>query len=372
MLKKVLRVNDQFGAERGGNGQANVLSCFDGVQQEKCCIDIFKKHGWHIKRGGKPDHSNPRELGFFNYGNMGGVLPYEVIAERADLLTPRRLKKKDILSTEIPIVVKGVYADSGEDKYLLKTKEQKLRFLTWLMMGHHLKKLCLNANMDSVIHFLKRSILNGNDDNIWFQNSSLEDLFYFEEYIESLSDYYTSYRIIVDGKRHIHHGYLVYSKERKGVGVMDHRRYLEYSDDPKNWTDPNLRLEIFLLHPSSPLFIASEKFVSNVSQGEGERVLLDGKKNVHPHIRELLKAHQIDPDHSKIPKVLFNQAKTVGFICKNMFPFVGIDFLQNKKGKFYFLEANAAPWLNAKYFGLPEETPWFQTTIWLLEKIAQS
>jgi hypothetical protein len=274
-------------------------------------------------------------------------------------------------------------ADKGEFKLILETLDQKLKFLTYLYTVEEVVDYVQSGDetfeenaRTKILKFLDelRSDYKGETFASGFSlNSKTANLnkhgrWIFQEFIDTPSDFYSSYRVLVDGYGHIHYSQLNVSGFEKGI-----QRIVSNPKHVPIFGGVQIGDSLFdlLLHPESPLFVNSLDFRSNISRG-GNRILLNGDKNMDPQTRKIIEAHSLDPDNPILPETIRQLTVEIGILCRNAFPYVGIDFIQGKDGKLYFLESNADPGLNPEGLGFDKNTPVIKASLDLMDKIASS
>lgn len=340
---RVLRVPPSFGLFESKK-LANTQS------EELAIIDVFQRRGFRIERGGQPDFDNPLEIGIHARAssNVPRARDMELAQETSieadpEIGVPRRYRAfSEILDTPDPLVAKWA-GHGGKGKFLLRTEEDKARFLAVAAIGNFLWPLLRGSGRDVKIQKLLEKVKERNFEDLIFE----KDLLYYtvEEYIQQPTEYNTSYRIVADAYGNIHYGLFLFKKRKNTI--------------QKNYSDVGVLESALrrggnsfdlLMHPKSPLYIPSPDIISN-HLGGSEKIRLRGEKVANPLHRRILKAHGIDPDDPQIPRALVEAAKKIGQKARYDYPFVGIDFLlqRGKKGKprYYFLEANAGAAVSA-------------------------
>lgn len=202
----------------------------------------------------------------------------------------------------MPLVLSNVWLDGGQQKYVLDN-------------AHQIK---------TAAQFFRHYP----DDASPFKVS---------EFIETPSDRYTSFRVLVDGSGTLLAAGLLYSRhecsarKRMPESQMD----LGYSEHPFD-------------SPDSPYFLQSRDFRSNMRLG-GTVIPLVGEfaghsKSNHPRLEsEILLQHGITPESPQIPIDIAEQARAIGqLVCQQSSLFIGVDFLMDTKRdrEAVFLELN--------------------------------
>lgn len=204
--------------------------------------------------------------------------------------------------SDLPIVAKAS-AHRGQGKYLLETSGQLMRLFHYL-------DLYKEALQESSISFS------------------------FQEYIQTPSKRYTSYRVLVDATGHILAASMRYSPHIKGLSsVVDKASIFSALEDPE-----------------SDLFLGSPNICSNRDSEENNIVLnpsIDSKP-ITDEEKEIVAAHRINPANPLLPQELADISSYLGVnIGRRIGLFVGIDFIQNIHGGFKFLEMNIGPGLRS-------------------------
>jgi hypothetical protein len=119
------------------------------------------------------------------------------------------------------------------------------------------------------------------------------------------------------------------------------------------------------------LQLRSKLIVSNVLQG-GKTVPLSGARIISPVDREVLMAHGINPDDPTIPINLIKTASRIGILARGDYPFVGVDFILDKSGRYIYLETNFEPSISPELIGLPLNTDTSTAHLALMKKIISS
>ncbi len=109
----------------------------------------------------------------------------------------------------------------------------------------------------------------------------------------------------------------------------------------------------FLRDPGYLFYMDAPSIVSNTSQG-GVPIQLNGRKVKDPVNRQVLTAHNINPDNPQIPKSFLEQAFEIAFAMRYATPYVGIDFIYGKGLVPLFLEANFSATLSPEGLGVSE------------------
>ena len=265
----------------------------------------------------------------------------------------------DILSASTPIVAKKEGSQMGYGKYLLDTDEKKARFLTHALLGHRVFEIAGRPDARAVMERLIESVRNQNFSDRLLKRKhggGFFESYNYKEFIETPSDYKTSFRIVADAFGNVRYGFLLRSASKEGEEPLQQPDTSDY--DPLEevqyaGSDANM----LLTHPDSPFYITPTKIVSNYAQG-GEKIFLNGQPVVNAIDRQVLIEHGIDPDNPQIPYTLSQLASKIGRACRGDYPFVGADFMQTNAAasNYYFLEANINPVIWAEGLGLDPQT----------------
>lgn len=143
----------------------------------------------------------------------------------------------------------------------------------------------------------------------------------FQEYVESPSEYNTYFRVVVDGFGKIHYGVLMRSGLKKGEGKT--------AEGVVN-------------------------IIPRTTEGR-QKIWLNGQPILDEENKKVLIAHGISPDNPKIPELIAKDSSLIGIALRGHYPFVGLDFIYDKKLRHYLLEFNARPGLDPEAFGVTQE-----------------
>jgi hypothetical protein len=213
-----------------------------------------------------------------------------------------------------PIVVKNEKRTGGQEKYLITNREQLARFAAW--MDRH----------------------------------GFPEEWVVQPYIESPGDAPSSYRVIADCTGHVITSQLLYGAPRSMNVRLDRKNFQPL--------DPATALE----DPHSGYFLNSPVIASNMMfdvQGNivGGRATLDRREDSHPYgerDREVLLAHGLREQNPALPGKIHSISENVGIELGNLVGnkvqgalLVGIDVLQDTKGKHHVAEINRRPSMDA-------------------------
>ena len=175
--------------------------------------------------------------------------------------------------------------------------------------------------------------------------SLVKESYFMQEFIECPSKHYASYRIMISCTGEIICAGLLYSDHTKNEEV----KVTKAARTEDLWERPwKFRKEDFLDIEHSPVFLNARKITSNRSQ-DGRGIVLNPKESsLRPNDKEkqILVDHNLNPENPQIPDELVRLSKEVAKVYgKKKGLLMGIDFIQGKNGKFYYLETNLRPGL---------------------------
>src|SRR5690606_10004523 len=124
----------------------------------------------------------------------------EQLSHAADIEMPRKFQREEILFTTCPVVVKHPSLHRGEQKYLLETEIQKIRFLAWDLIGPDMtvEKEFLLPEKTFFLRQLLNNIARGEYSHPLLPQEQPASEWTYEEFIETPGVYYTSVRVVVD------------------------------------------------------------------------------------------------------------------------------------------------------------------------------
>ncbi len=245
-----------------------------------------------------------------------------IVANLTGIEQPKRHEFEDVFDLPGPVVAKNIFIDRGDAVFYLDSPEELAKFAMAnyrLYMGIASDQPFLPARR---IREARRRLAQGDWEWEGFRYLTPDSSWIFQDYIETPSDFYTSFRILVDGYGHIHAGTLLRSPEKKGV------RKLDFSD--------NLNI------------------VSNSAQG-GVDIFLNGERIEDETNRRIAVAHNIDPDNPQIPEDMERDAITIGKATQRYSPITGIDFIKDLTLKHFMLEINPLPGIVPGEVGVSQE-----------------
>lgn len=263
----------------------------------------------------------------------------------------------------LPIVAKRATASQGLSKYLLENEEQKQRFIEWAQS--------------------ERGTAAGIPTGEWI----------FQEFKECPGDRPASYRVMVDCTGDILASSLMYTHPNHPITQV------QLGDRPnatraipeaplEDWTDPRYLGARSIV--SNRMFRNSSQMIRpkgspqivSVRDQIGGRVVLDRMENSHP-IDEVdasvLTAHGLDAQNPRLPHDLRQQSGRIGELLgmeegtiKALW--LGLDFVQDGKGKKWYLEANYRPEAFAirDYHGGMNKMTEGQAREWMLDRVFEN
>ena len=156
-----------------------------------------------------------------------------------------------------------------------------------------------------------------------------ENLYLFQQFIETPSSHYTSFRTLVSYSGEILASGLFYSRHKKNTKKMEHQSILS-SGEPHD----------MLLDPSMPPFLDATDHRSNLAR---EGICLPLKRDIRrPEQEEILREHGINPENPVLPKDLQGHIQDIARTHGRQWgAMLAIDFIRSSEdGTHYFLEAN--------------------------------
>lgn len=334
-----------------------VIRVYDGFEERdhEDIQGLFLKNGYKLITGGRHNPHNALELSIDLSSSFKVPDPVEraVIASRVTgIPLPESFPLGEVLNSDAPVVAKDKRKNRGENKFLLETQDQKIRFAAWML---YVQRLGVDRLTDQdYIEKLKREASSGHFYLNTGANPNWNRSWIFEEFVETPGDQYSSFRTLVDGYGAIHYGLVVRSGRKK----TDEKRLI--TEPTKPLQDINLtsfdEKTLLLTDPRSPFFLNSKSIVSN-NPSDIRKVLLDGVPKSEEEEREILRALGINPDLPENPRELTEAASKIGLALRAGIPFMGIDFMKRTDGSFVLLEVNTGPLLFPRALGEPDGTP---------------
>lgn len=367
--QKIFRVSPDFGIHSDLSDQINVILDDTDSDHESNIIEVFENQGFTVVRGGNFNPDNPLEIGINTSSDELGLNSLQRnrrVAEASGAIMPLEYNLSEVIDSQIPIVAKDLTADRGTSKYLLDTKAQKVRFLTWMLLGYNLGNLYEMDNPKGIIERLMTQVQNKQFTHPLF-TPDFSPKWYFEKYIETPSSYNTSFRILADAFGKIHYAVLIRSQNEKGAlklrdsdsGDMDPLKYMSLGG--VSW-------QMLLHEPRSPFYIGAKIIVSNAAQG-GKILRLNGVRVTDNVDRTILSDHDLNPDNPVLPSELESQAIKLGIESRRDYPYIGADFLKQKEDGYFFMEANLGPGIDNESVGISKTMPPFESELAMIEKV---
>jgi hypothetical protein len=364
---RVLRVYEGF-----GKPPVDSLSWFIGnmagnTKQNEAIADLFRANGFHIVEGGNFNTSNSLEFSISDDSQVNEHIRDLEVARKVGIDMPRFFAPEEAISVSGPLVAKLPGSARGEDKFILKNKDQKTKFIAWALMNQNLGDLYDQKNRDEIVQRILSKVSEGDFKDPFIDERGWLDSWLFEEYINPPGEYNTSFRVVADALGDVIYSQVARSDAQKEAERLPtpetHYPVLEQISIPGN------SFFLLLLHPDSPFYISPTKFFSNVASG-GKPLLLNGKPVVDQLDRKILEDLDINPDEPELPQQLSETTSAIGREYRRYFPHVGVDFMKRSdNGKFVLLEVNKGPNLRPEALGLPAETPPEQSELELLRRI---
>ncbi|GEM_PF-5249761 len=391
---KTLYIPPNYGGAKSG---LMALECDVGL--ERAISQTFRDNGFDVVVGAFEQERNPNAVGIhvdsLPYADLSKHHEYYKFlvdkAIRTGATMPHEFTWDKALTCEKPIVAKHRSSNRGDGKYLLTSYEEKMRFLVWALNGQSYfwvegdttdakleaaKKLCQRRErslevLAGITDEAKVSprFFKGVEENVEIVSQDYQ----FQEYVKSPSGKNASYRVVVDAKGEIHYIALITSEfEREQYDMRN------WGDHPWGALDRDLfgtlTTSIFLTHPNSPMHIPMYRIVSNRAQG-GNAILLSSNSIDRPKYSEvertLLEAHGLNPDKPQLPDEVLELSRRIAFEFRSRYPYGGLDYIQNPKGEFLFLEHNARPDMNPLALGLDAKMDPNEVTLEMMKRVAQ-
>ncbi len=251
----------------------------------------------------------------------------------------------EILPT-LPFVLKNEKSQGGIEKFILKTPEQIIllkKFYNEINSYDRQKvieELKYRFSFCNNLEFDENGIPNIGIDFVDYKKEFHRSM-RIQKFIKTPTRYNTSLRVLISSTGDV----LVSS--------------LKYSEPTTNTKEKYYGLfDKYLSDPSSPYFLGNESIVSNTIAG-GNSILLE-KSDYSNLEKEILLAHDIDPNNAVVPQPIMraciniacNCSREIGAIC-------GLDFIYDDETKTWkYLEEHEYPMLNsyAEKYNLPYDT----------------
>ncbi len=363
--KRILRTYKGF-------GEPTPLSIFMGSkihEYDQALIELFRSRGFEIVEGGKFNKDNPLEINISLDNEVSSYERDKNIAKLVGIDMPTSYTPEEILQNADPVVAKIPEANGGQSKYVLETREQKVKFITWALLYQNLPYLLYKErNPKAVIDRILKKVDQGDFNDPYIDKRGWLDRWVFEEYIDT-GDFATSVRVVTDAFGNIYYSQIARSEDKTRTVPMP----IPKLEDSVliELIKPGNSLSIALTHPDSPLYIAPTEFVSNVMAG-GSPILLDGIQMMDQEDRQILGNLHINPDNPFLPQSLKMISQNIGKQFREYSTHAGIDYLIRKDGSFVLLEINRGPVLRPQGLGLPKGTNQLECELVLLNKLIDS
>ena len=370
---KILRIREDFGIEGlkdpGEMGMAIVTEGKDADHEDNV-LEVFKKQGFIIVRGGKFNRNNLHEIGVGCGDSM--VVENnrnERLAELVGLQMPNRFTPEEVIQSDAPVVAKRKSADRGESKFLLETEDQKVKFIAWAILGNKLEEV-LGKSAESRLKLdqLLDQVRRNNFPEINRKQTIIHG-YTFEEFIETPGSHYNSFRVLVDCFGNVQYGAVLRSGHKKDSDYLpDNTTKTFPMDEPELWC---YNFENLLRNPTSPFYLHAKKIVSNIARG-GSRIFLNGEPVNDQTDQEVLNFLGIDPQHPMIPLEMAKASSKIGVLSRGDYPFVGVDFLKRLNNGPVMLEINLGPNIPPQFLGLLEGTSPDDCELEMMRRVAES
>lgn len=346
---KVLYVPNGF-AGLGSPNYGHELFSVYGQDVLEHFLVTFENAGYGVAIGKSPVEKSDEAVGFYADPRVrDSRLFTESIAKTVGVQTPPTTPFDAITSPSSPLVAKYPKSHGGEYAYLIENGDQLNKFKAWMLMqfSPSIRRKVMGGRQalfrvaEEVGQRVSQGELEVTDIDVLHVLGSLYPL---QEYVQTPSDYYTSFRVVADAHGFVHYGALLRSSFTKGSQKLVNN---VPSDRPEGlW-------HMLLQHTESPLFLNATRIVSNEAQG-GQLILLDGDPVNDPVDAQVLSDHGIDPSRPELSFFMKEKASLIGREARMAYPYVGIDFLldaQHDKRP-NLVEINLAPVITPRELGL--------------------
>lgn len=351
--------------------------------------DLFQRYGYVVKRlnfGDKFDAKNPLAVGMHAGKDADDeVAVNQYISRKAGISMPKRDTLLKAMKSADPVVAKFIGAHSGNNKYLLETQEQKVKFLIPLIdidnvLGNirifpngepNYSEQFRNEMADKVERTLPLvfDVMNKAEEMGTVDNThrtylalaqyvkQIENHVLFQELVDTPSKHYPTFRVIADAFGHIHYVALLFSKHMKDEGILKFttpQQNLSIADLQKIVSDSNSLLDYLYTHPLSPFFLAS-KSIKSYTDGVSEEIILEGQAIDDQETRQVLQDLGINPDAALPPFRVLQLGKRLGRAFRPYNIYGGFDLIPRVDKEYNLLEAHDQPGLAPSGFGLPDD-----------------
>ncbi len=264
----------------------------------------------HVNRTKEDYVRNKKSKIFFNLMNNGIFEPFSISF-------PIDTFPIDLPS--LPFVLKNENSQGGNEKFLIKTKEQL----------EILKKFYQEINSYSKQQIIENGRSNHGMciDYVDYKNEFHKNM-RIQKFIKTPTKYNTSLRVLTSSSGDILASSLKYAESK----IQTEKKYYGLFDK-------------YLSDPSSPYFLGSECIISNTVAG-GNSILL-GKDNYSKLEKEILVAHEIDPNNAVVPEKVLMACIDIAVNCKHEIGAIcGLDFIYDAEEKTWkYLEEHEYPML---------------------------
>jgi hypothetical protein len=391
---KILRIPGSWNINWGGLELDNPILKADEEHKRNIKL-LFKSHGFTVDTGGPFNINNPHEFMIDEIPHSSHHERNRAMAAEVGLDMPENYTPSEILQSATSVVAKDPNAHRGESKFLLETKEQKVKFLAWALVQDKISRLLSmplspsdnlkrrtfidrirskpQIDVSQLLYNRMQSVLQAfsyaaAEEDFSFFDARNADPWIFEDLVETPGRYATSLGVLVDGYGNIHYSQIARSDKPKdeAIASIDESEPLP---NPSHLADSVGGTEILLKHPKSPFFIKQPQFISNIAAG-GVPLLLNGSAVTDSTDREVLEALDIDPDHPQLPDNLSAPISEIGKLSRRYNPYVRVDLIKERtSGDFKLLEVNLGPRLRPEGLGLPSTTSFEECELALVEKM---
>lgn len=348
--KKIFHVYKGYGDDTNVGSTLGFL--FRNIRHEQRILETIMSHGYEIVEEGSFNERNPQEIMISSDHDVTIVERERAVAEQVGISMPKEYLPQEIISIDVPVVSKVDGFDRGELKYLLETKNQKMKYLSWAILGQKIGSFAYNPDYNKELEKVFRDVEHGQFKS---NNGGFLDGCRFEEFIQTPGDFFTSLRVVVDAFGVIHYSQVNRSERRKkDLKIME--PYYQTDNPLKEVSKAGSSLSLVLRHPNNPFYLASKQFLSNVYQG-GTPILLNELPADDSTNREVLTSLGLNPDRPQLPANLVDLSVKIGKKYRKFYPYVGIDYmLRDNPREYVLLEINKGPSLRPEGLGLPKDT----------------
>lgn len=329
------------------------------LQHRRGLVDYAQSIGILVMSGWPEDHEPGR------YSLRSSLRTSREMLARVPGMDPALKSPKTVTYSEyllgrfLPLVARVKHSARGENKFLIETVEQWERLESFMTGGQLRKKGALHDIWHAALSEAAAkcqdqealAVLNGQISTnetkgldyeypIGEHQRDFTRSFDLQEFVDTPSDRFTSYRVLVSASGAILASSLYYSGQTKAdQDKIAKKRPV----DKIGWGDV---VYDFLTTPGSLVYLESRKFQSNQSLG-GRGIVLDPgphAKAMNAQDRKILATHGIDPDSPSLPAEIARLSTLIGrYLGPKNGVVMGIDWLQDRQGNYYYLETNFGP-----------------------------